>query len=165
MGQLRSQCKDFHEASNIWDFFENPPRKFNLHYNVKKTNRYTFQYTFIKISRWYNLSMRKISAIRFMENQNTQFILTCFWKTWHLWNYAETYSRAGHVTEVNRLLLWTGRYSRLLLWKAVQQTVVMNSRYSRLLLRKGRYSRLLLWTVVQQTVVMKSGIADCCYEQ
>jgi len=39
--------------------------------------------------------MRKISAVNFTENQNTQFILTCFWKAWHLWNYVETYSRVG----------------------------------------------------------------------
>ena len=42
------------------------------------------QFTFIKISRWYHFRMRKISAMNFKENQNTQFIFTCFRISWHL---------------------------------------------------------------------------------
>ena len=45
--------------------------------------------------------MRKFSVISFTEIENTQFMLTCFRKSWHLWHNVETYGRAGHVTDVN----------------------------------------------------------------
>jgi len=37
----------------------------------------------------------------FTEIKNTQFMLTFFRKSWHLWHNVETYGRVGHVTDDN----------------------------------------------------------------
>jgi len=87
---------------DIWIFFENLSRKSKFQSNLTRitgTLRED-QRTFLIISRWIILILRKFSGRNFEENKNTPFISSD-----RLWYDVEKYRRAGQATDDNIMLL------------------------------------------------------------
>jgi hypothetical protein len=102
MEQLGFQWTDFHKIL-YWVFFENLLRKLEFHYNVTRITGILHENlsTFMIVSRWILLKMRKSLDESCNENQNTHFIFKFLWKSCCLWGNMQKCSRAGEATVDN----------------------------------------------------------------
>jgi hypothetical protein len=88
---------------DIWVFFENLLRKFNLNENLTRIlgTLHEDLCTFMIISCWIVLRMRNISDKNCRENQNTHNMLKniFFRKSCRLWDNVDNYGRARQNTD------------------------------------------------------------------
>jgi len=86
-------------------FFDNPSRKFKVHWNLTTITvlyMQTDMCTFFITSRSVLLRMRNVSDKICREKQNTHFIINIFFrKSCPLWHNLEKYCRAEHATDDN----------------------------------------------------------------
>jgi len=95
----RLPLKRIYMKFHIWVFFKkNLFRKFSFHYNLKRITGilHEDQYKLIS-SRWIILRMRNISGKSCIEDRNTNFLCSIFFKFYRLWDNVEKYCIAGQM--------------------------------------------------------------------